>query len=231
MKIQFYPSSKEVAASVPPPRPAGECVPQWYANTPTHKGGIPDIDIVNGYNATVKACAPFADAMRGGYVQETWCDLWIKDEEVTGLEYFYSASPELLSLRGEPLVPVGEDFYNYEFVWKSPWIPRVPKGYSVLYTPPINHFTLPFVSATGLVDSDVFFHVGNWNYPFYIRKGFTGIIPRGTPMYQMIPVKRDDWESTIEPWNEDDHVSRSRTLNSLFLNRYRRQFHQKKRYR
>ena len=33
------------------------------------------------------------------------------------------------------------------------------------------------------------------NFPFFIKEGFTGLIPYGTPIVQIIPFKRDDWKS------------------------------------
>lgn len=230
MKIQFYPSSKQVSASIPPPRPASEYIPDWYKEKEMYHGGVPNVSLSDGLNATVKACVPFNDSLRAGYIQETWGDLWLRMDDVHGLMYHYSATPEMVSARGELSIPVDSSFYQNEFVWKAPWIPRTPKGYSIIYTHPFNHVELPFVTATGIVDSDSFYHSGFGNLPFFIREGFLGIIPAGTPMYQMIPVKRDDWESNIEPWSEEESAARMRQLTSMFLNRYRRQFHHKKRY-
>jgi hypothetical protein len=31
--------------------------------------------------------------------------------------------------------------------------------------------------------------------PFFISKGWTGILPAGTPYMQMMPFKREDWTS------------------------------------
>jgi hypothetical protein len=33
--------------------------------------------------------------------------------------------------------------------------------------------------------------------PFFLIKGFTGVIPAGTPYAQLIPFKRENWESTV----------------------------------
>jgi hypothetical protein len=48
---------------------------------------------------------------------------------------------------------------------------------------------------SAIVDSDTFTPPGN--YPFYLREDFEGIIPAGTPMFQIIPIKRDDWTSEL----------------------------------
>jgi hypothetical protein len=31
--------------------------------------------------------------------------------------------------------------------------------------------------------------------PFWIRKGFSGVIPKGTPFMQILPFKRETWQA------------------------------------
>jgi hypothetical protein len=70
----------------------------------------------------------------------------------------------------------------------------------VLITSPLNRLDLPFRSLTAVIDADVFYHIlpdpmqGGGNYPFYLNRGFEGIIPIGTPMCQYIPFKREKME-------------------------------------
>jgi len=33
--------------------------------------------------------------------------------------------------------------------------------------------------------------------PFFIREGWSGILPAGTPYMQMLPFKREDWNSEV----------------------------------
>jgi hypothetical protein len=111
-------------------------------------------------------------------------------------------------------------------------VPKLPKGYSAIFAHPFNRIDLPFFTTTGVVDSDVFFHTGehSGNYPFYIEKDFEGIIPAGTPMYQIIPVKRENWKSSAVPFNLDDSIRRERMLKRHFMNNYKKQFWQRKNY-
>jgi hypothetical protein len=67
-----------------------------------------------------------------------------------------------------------------------------------LITHPINRYDLPFTSVSGLADYDVYPLPGNVS--FHIKEGFEGTIPAGTPIMQIIPIKREDWEHNI---NED----------------------------
>ena len=34
--------------------------------------------------------------------------------------------------------------------------------------------------------------------PFFIIKGFTGILPAGTPYAQILPFKRENWSSEVD---------------------------------
>jgi hypothetical protein len=31
--------------------------------------------------------------------------------------------------------------------------------------------------------------------PFFLKEGFSGLVPKGTPYAQIIPIKREDWTS------------------------------------
>jgi hypothetical protein len=64
-----------------------------------------------------------------------------------------------------------------------------------LFIHPLNSGDTPFHSFSGIVDTDK--HPVTVNFPFLIRKDFEGNIPAGTPMIQVIPFKRDKWESKV----------------------------------
>ena len=89
--------------------------------------------------------------------------------------------------------PTPAGHYDDHFHWYPNWAPSLPKGYSALYVSPINRFDLPFTTVAGIIDNDKMDTPGLM--PFFLKKGFTGIIPAGTPYVQIIPFKRDDWES------------------------------------
>jgi hypothetical protein len=46
---------------------------------------------------------------------------------------------------------------------------------------------------SGIVESDI------WGLPvftaFFLKRNFIGVIPKGTPIFQIVPIKRDSWES------------------------------------
>jgi len=228
-EITFYPSSKDVELVVPPPKPAKEYLQQWYKNKKFFNDSEPVFEEGRVKNFSVKACVPFYDAMTSGYIQETWCDIYIKKNGPNKIEYHYSGFPKLLDHREKTNVPIGEEYYDAELAWITPWIPKTPKGYSVLSVTPQN-FLLPFHTLSGIMDSDVFYHTLNGSVPFYIKKGFSGIIPAGTPMYQFIMIKRDSWKRNIEKWDEDASTKRMGIRLNKFFSVYRNNFHIKKKY-
>jgi hypothetical protein len=72
---------------------------------------------------------------------------------------------------------------------------KAPRGYSILITHPLNRFDLPFTTTSGIIDSDGWVPPGN--IPFFLQKGFNGVIPKGTPFAHVFPYKRDSWVMSI----------------------------------
>jgi hypothetical protein len=89
--------------------------------------------------------------------------------------------------------PLG--YHQKHFAWWSDWAVELPAGYSALYTQPFNRFELPFLTTSGIIDNDKVHLPGTM--PFFIAKGFTGVIPAGTPYAQILPFKRENWESEV----------------------------------
>jgi hypothetical protein len=228
--IEFYPSSKEVEIIVPYPKPAKSCIPEWYKSIKALYGEGPKFSGGSVINKNVKSCIPFFDAMSSGYIQETWCDIYISIND-KGLEYHFSSNPEILSHREKQDIKVSDAFYKKEFFWKVPWVPRTSKNYSILYVHPLNRIDLPFFSLSGIVDSDKYFHSSGGNLPFYFQKNFEGIIPKGTPMYQIIPIKRDGWVSKSNSFNYNESLKRSFVMQSKFIGAYKKLFYEKKYYK
>lgn len=233
--VEWIPASKEVELLVPHPQPAKKYIPEWYKKAlppaTEKKFEFQAPGLVQ--NLGIKACIPFLDALTHGYVQETWTDIHFKPD-VSGeyvFEYHYSSGPKILDFR-DPKISTGfnvpDGYYKNEFVWKEPWIPRLPKGYSMLYTGPLNNFDLPFTVLSGIMDADHYYHEYGGQNPFILKKEFQGTLPVGTPMYLMVPIKRENWESLVLPFNAEENLKRMHTLRKHLVNSYRKNFWQKK---
>ena len=229
MKIIFSPSTKDVEKLVEPPVPSKLVVPKWYKKLPSFDSK--NIKIDNNYvvNTTLKMCMPFFDAMTGGYIQKTWTDIYIGVEN-NDLKYSSALLPPIIGNRESPNIEITDSYYPVEFIWHRQWTVKLPKGYSLLVTHPHNRLDLPFTTLSGFIDSDVFYHTPVGNIPFFVHKNFQGIIPAGTPMYQMIPIKRDKWEKVIEQFDEEKWNVLNYKIRSKFFNGYRDLFWNKKQY-
>lgn len=198
-KIYFNPSPISLSHNVASPNPAKSYIPEWYKSIQRfHNINEYDSELNCSPVGTVKACMPIFDSFTNGYIQETWCDIEVVNNKIYGLQVNFDKEMQILSSRDrtqdkQNRVPITDEFYDVEFVWNSPWFPKTPEGWSVLVTHPLNRYELPFLTFSGFVESDLYFQAGR--IPFFIKRGFSGVIPKGTPMYQFIPIKRSNWDN------------------------------------
>ncbi|RUV52573.1 hypothetical protein EOA85_28405, partial [Mesorhizobium sp. M5C.F.Ca.IN.020.29.1.1] len=75
-------------------------------------------------------------------------------------------------------------FHNY-------WSIRTPPGWSCLFLPPLNRPTQPFECVAGIVDTDRY--AADIHFPFFATApDGLYVIEKGTPLVQVIPVRRED---------------------------------------
>ena len=230
-KVIFSPSSEYVSKHVQRPLPAKKYVAEWLK--PKEKLTFENAKMTtNGQieDRFVGRCMPFRDAMTAGYIQESWTEIMVrvKDGE---LQWYTASSPEIMSSTVTPSgVAIGSEYYPAELQMKMHWYPRLPKGYSILVCPPFNRLDLPFTCTSGIIEADNFYHIDVGNIPFYIKAGFEGIIPVGTPLYQMIPIKRESWQSEVLNWDAHALESLTKEVGRRFMGYYKKNFWIKKHY-
>jgi hypothetical protein len=238
-KIEWLASDEQIVDSVPMPRPAKTYMPEWYKKMPKYTNNkmkmisvkSEDSDQDKRPNLTLKSCMPFLDTFMTGYIQETWCDIHIgiKDGE---LSYEWAMSPQIISNRdklSDENFNKNKEYYDIEFEWRQYWVPKMPRGYSMVYVHPLNRLDLPFFSLSGVIDNDRFFtRQTGGAHPFFIKKDFQGVIPAGTTMYQMIPVKRESWKS--DTGKVDNYGSLFTSPRRFFQDGYKLMYWQKKEY-
>jgi hypothetical protein len=188
----------ELEAILPRPIPAVSGLPDWFKSMPATAFS----DVMQTEQMTVKKCPPFIDAMTFGFLIPLVTDLHVENEAFTwqldlpsGAITSYARSPldfhDSSQVTGTPL------FERDSFILKfnNFWTIETPPGYSLLVTHPVNRYDLPFATLTGLVDTDLY--KDNFiNFPAQWRDpGFRGLLPKGTPIAQCLPVKRDLWTS------------------------------------
>lgn len=217
MKISFVPGSKDIEDYVSCPEPAKFFIPEWYKKIPGGK---------NIFN--VKKCIPFLDSFSSGYIQKTWTDIVVENKN-DNISVLCEHKVPIIKFRGQTDLSVSQDFHKKEFLWQRPWSVVLPENMSALVTHPLNRIDLPFVTLSGIVDFDKSIHAEIGGIPFFIKSGFSGTIPKGTPMFQIIPFQRYDWVSIKEEYSNDfwsKKIEERRDIQDF----YKKQIWQKKRF-
>jgi hypothetical protein len=167
-------------------------VPTWYKDIQPPNTTVTSLPI----DKNVKSCIPFLDAFTIGYQIPLWADLAVEKTN-EGTRFTWN-TPEV-EVIGErppsmaPGLPIPVGYSPAHYIWKMPNFIETPLNYSIIVTHPFNRADLPFLTLTGVVDSDSI--MWNGNIPFFIKEDFEGVIPMGTPIAQVIPFKREEWTS------------------------------------
>lgn len=175
------------------PEPIKNKIPQWYRESESLIK-TPD----GSESAGIKKCMPFMDSLITGYTLVTPFDVYIGKKPDGSLDITWNGPESFMGFIDErpeslgSLMPRPAGHMKNHLVWKGHTNIKTPRGYSVLFTHPLNRFDLPFTTGSAIVDSDEFW--GNGNIPFFLKEGFSGTIPAGTPICQLIPIKRETWK-------------------------------------
>ena len=88
-----------------------------------------------------------------------------------------------------------------------------------------------FTILPGIVDTDQY--TAPVNFPFVINDpAFEGLIPKGTPIAQAIPFKRDSWTINIgDIKNLKAQANVTKKLHSKFFDKYKSMFWARKEYK
>lgn len=186
------------------PKPTIKTIPDWYRKADRfamnpHTGKPWEMPDGSGKIPTWKACPAIFDIMGTGYVYRTPCDIEFYESPTGAIQVRVSDEKNKDFVGVRPAMPqfvAPPGYHEMHFAWWADWAVVVPEGYSVLYTQPFNRFELPFLTTSGIIDNDHVHLPGTM--PFFVRKGFTGVIPAGTPYAQMLPFRREDWVSEVD---------------------------------
>ncbi|SEQ91475.1 hypothetical protein [Thalassovita taeanensis] len=179
---------------LPRPLPARQALPDWLRTMPSEVeaeslGGAPV--------RTLKHCPPFIDALALGVMIPLATDLHIADGQVSwdwdppnipdapitrapiGLHVPEQATGAPFRLSGHMVLK----FTNF-------WTLEAPEGWDLLFTHPLNRADLPFQTLSGVVSADRF-ALGYVHFPaLWTDPDFSGTLPAGTPVAQVIAVPR-----------------------------------------
>ena len=222
----------ELDAILPRPIPALMGIPDWFKSMPAKAFS----EVMQMEQMTVKKCPPFIDAMTFGFLIPLVTDLHVENETFTwnldfpsGAIASYPRSPldfhDNSQVVGTPLFD--DDRFIVKF--NNFWTIETPPGYSLLVTHPVNRYDLPFTALTALVDTDLY-KDDFINFPAQWRNPkFEGVLPKGTPVAQCLPIKRNLWTGLFDTIAGDaiSHVQETTVADEPGV--YRRQFRAPKR--
>lgn len=211
LKIKYVPAFRDPGDRLTAPQPAIKHVPEWYRSLSKFNKSNDDITLdpennlgTDGAQVATKMCMPFLDATTAGYMYVLEDDLYVDYADDGRPILSWNGDVMLVDKRPTIELPVPDNCHPIHYGWRMNWYYETPPGYSVLITHPMNRFDLPFYVQSGIVESDI------WGLPvftaFFLKRNFRGVIPKGTPIFQVIPFKRDNWE--LEVIDTDEELER-----------------------
>jgi hypothetical protein len=208
--------------SIPDPVPATKMVPEWFKKTKNLGGPIDTMP-------TVKKCPPFLDAITSGYFINFCSELKVTNNgngmvSKSGVGSMFMSSHAVGQFDQAPWAnkPV--------LKFASPWIIETPPGWSCFFTHPLNVPTDVYQSLSGIVDTDTYRVPINFPFVLHLSEGKSFDFTIKTPMIQIIPFKRQDWEMEISETNYDEWKSHQIILGNAGDEAYKNNFHVKKKF-
>lgn len=212
----------------PEPKPARAFIPAWMKSMPQ----IAASDSKEFPVGTVKKCVPVLDAMTSGYIIPFPSSMRVSVDELGNVNFNWTDDNFKLieehSVGQAPGMPGSGPIFKF----MNPWVVKLPKGYSAIFTHPFNRGEELFKLFDGIVDCDEY---GNQvNFPFRLAPGVHDtIIQSGEPMVQVIPFRREEWRSVVRSLS-DKELNESRRIlmriRSIGADGYRKFFWNKKKY-
>jgi hypothetical protein len=229
--IEFLAQDNHVWNVRPKPYPAIKNMPQWWKDVPVYAYNEKKLNLNPGPNVTVKRCVPTIDALGAGYYVPLWADLLVKQDNGIPSLNWNTMTPvaEAWSASSVSSFELKDGYSKIVFKNLHGWSIKTPPGWSCMFIHPIAYPNLPFEVISGIVDTDVFH--GEINVPFIIKEGFEGIIERDTPMFQVIPFKREVWNSKFRVKDTLEHFFDVERLLSKINRSYASMIKDKKMYR
>lgn len=208
-------------------------LPEWWKETSPYITKKHDFFVgENGRiqsKQTIKRCVPVFDVISAGYLIVTSSDLYIRQEEDE--PYFLWENFTKINWQSQNQSEKHPQLKNKNR--NTPkiqhfWGIKTPKGYSMLFMPPAHRDNIINI-LPGLVDTDKYhFPV---ELPFTLSDPkFEGMIPAGTPIAQLIPIKRESWKSSKRKIDTEERNNAFYQFRRFFVGAYRNLYWVKKDY-
>ena len=176
-----------------------------------------------------KKCIPVFDAISAGYIIKLPADVYVSEKD--GSPWYEWSDFGLVEFHPVEQAPLHPNSNSFPYPkWINHWSIQTPKGYSTLFVQPFHRESV-FTILPGIVDTDTY--TAPVNFPFVLNDpSFKGLIPKGTPIVQVIPIKKDSW--SMDFGLEENVIAQSnisRKLKSKFFDKYKSMFWSRKEYK
>jgi hypothetical protein len=229
--IKFIAQDDHVWNVRPKPYSAAKNMPKWWKDIPLYGNSENKLTLDPHATVTVKRCVPTIDILTAGYYVPLWSDIIVDQQDGFPL-IKWNSEIQMIDTWGKHQVNSFKIIDGYSKVFFKNfhgWTIRTPPGWSSMFIHPVAYPDLPFYSISGIVDTDVY--DGEINVPFVVKNNFKGIIEKDTPMFQVIPFKREKWNSEFDVKKPNEHYFYMQKLYSKIQRGYYHLLKDKKIYR
>lgn len=241
-KIEFIAKDSYGYDVVQRPFPASEMIPEWWKKMSPYikddRSPLGNKLVVSNStsNAGPKKCTPMLDSLTSGYIIPLWADIQITNDDPNGgysprVEWKVSRSVFEAHSDGATEVqsPVGYTKFVAKFI--NYWIPKTPKGHSLMVDSPYGYRDLAIKAVPAIVDTDGPL-TGGLLFPVWFKEGFEGIVEKGTPLVQITPFKKESWKAEYSKLEDGEFQKiEDRGFEGTISNHYIKNRWNKKEYR
>jgi hypothetical protein len=217
----------------PTPIPASVRIPLWYKEISKYGGSnnLKDLRLsndrgVDSSTLSIKTCSPTFDAMASGYYFVMPEDVLVKVDE-KGIPKISWQSQEMIMLRlPDHEYPIPPGYHSISFAFRMMYGIKTSPGTSCLITHPLNQYELPFLVPSAIVDTDK--KMAPIDIRFVMKRGFEGVIKKGTPLFQIIPFTRESWTMEMDDVIFEDEMWEHEKRRTVLHSYYTKELQQKK---
>lgn len=208
------------------PKPSSSFIPNWYKEIESYTPKNEQRNLDN--TSTIKKCMPVFDSITAGYIIVSPCDVIVTFQD--GEPQYESKIPGIITHHSTQQAYTHPTMNNFSFPkWVNPWSITTPKGYSILIKNPSHNPNPWFEILEGIVDTDTY--NSTVNFPFILKNPKQKcFIPAGTPIAQIIPIKREKWTHSFSKEKETP-LEHNKIITSVFFHAYKNKFWQRKEYK
>lgn len=186
------------------PRIANKFLPEWWKTMPNYLG-VQNNDFNVKNRTTAKLCPSFAHWFNQGIIIPAWCDMTFRYDKTSDTYSWLmggNGSPYSVEHHSnDQFLDYLQHNYqgrraNFIFALQCPWRIITKRGWSVYQLPLLYHFEYNWSVMPGIINTDIT-HEINQQILYFHENNEEVFIPKGTPLVQYIPFKREKIQFTF----------------------------------